>query len=421
MSLTGALNSAVSALKAQSSAMAMISDNLANSGTYGYKTTNASFASLVTAASSSTTYSSGGVIARSVSNIAEQGLITATSTTTNIAISGNGFFPVSDTASGTSTYYTRNGEFSPDDSGYLVNNGYYLLGWPTDADGNVVGGSSSALEAINISKVSSTATATSEATIKANLPAEAATGDTFSTTMELYDSLGTAHSTEITWTKTGENTWSAAFADPTLQSSSATTSGTIGGSPIAITFNDDGTLASTTPSPPTITVSGWTTGGADSTITLDLGDADGANGLTQYDSGLDTADVDLDSITQNGMAYGKLSSVAIDDDGSVIGTYSNGQQISLYKVPVATFANANGLSAMDGGFYSATGNSGDAVLHAAGTGGAGSIDGGSLEASTTDTSEEFTNMIAAQQAYSAAAQIITAVDDMFDTLLSSMR
>jgi flagellar hook protein FlgE len=420
MSLTGALNSAVSALKAQSSAIAMVSDNLANSGTYGYKTTHASFASLVTAASSSTSYSSGGVIARAVSNITEQGLITDSATTTNMAVSGNGFFPVTATTSGGATYYTRNGEFAPDDTGYLVNNGYYLLGWPTDAAGNVVGGTSAALEPININRISSTVSATTQATIKANLPAEADSGASFTSTMKIYDSLGTAHSSVITWTKTAENTWTAAFANPTTGSSTAA-SGTIGGSPITVTFNDDGTLASTSPSPAEITVSGWSTGAANSTITLDLGEDGGADGLTQYDSGLDTPEVDLDSINQDGMAYGKLSSISIDDDGTVVGTYSNGQEVSLYKVPVATFANANGLSAMDGGIYSATGNSGDAVLHEAGTGGAGTVEGSSLEASKTDTGEEFTNMIAAQQAYSAASQIISAVDEMFDTLLSSVR
>lgn len=420
MSLSGALNSSVSALKAQSTAIAMISDNLANSATYGYKTTSPSFSSLVTGTSTSTSYSSGGVIAGVRSNIADQGQLTSSSTTTNMAISGNGFFPVSDSLTGGTTYYTRNGEFAPDSSGYLVSNGNYLLGWRTDASGNVIGGTDSTPVPINVTSVSSSARATSEATIKANLPADAATSDTFTSTMKVYDALGTAHSTTITWTKTAENQWSAAFSNPTNASTGAT-SGTISGSPITVTFNDDGTLASTSPSPATIGVSGWTSGATDSTITVDLGEAGGADGLTQYDSGLETPAIDLDSIDQDGMAYGKLTGITIDDTGTVIGSYSNDQQIALYKVPVATFTNANGLSVMDGGVYAATSESGAAVLHESGTGGAGSVTGSALEASTTDTSTELTNMITAQQAYSAAAQIITAVDEMFDTLLSSVR
>ena len=420
MSLTGALNTAVSALKAQSTAIAMISDNLANSSTYGYKTTSPSFASLVTGATTSTSYSSGGVVAGVRSNISEQGQVTESSTTTNMAITGNGFFPVSNSLTGGSTYYTRNGEFAPDDQGYLTNNGYYLLGWRTDAAGNVIGGSDSSPVPINITSVASSAQATSEVAVKANLPADADTTDTFTSTVSLYDSLGTAHSSTVTWTKTAENTWTADFADPT-NATTGVKSGDISGNPITIKFNGDGTLASVSPSPTTISVSDWTSGAANSTISVDLGEAGGADGLTQYDSGQDTPAVDLDSINQDGMAYGKLESITIDDTGTVVGSYSNDQQIALYKVPVATFTNANGLSTVDGGVYAATSESGNAVLHESDTGGAGTVTGSALESSTTDTSTEFTNMIAAQQAYSAAAQIMTAVDDMFDTLMSSVR
>jgi flagellar hook protein FlgE len=419
MSLTGALNSAVSALKAQSTAIAMISDNLANSSTYGYKTTSPSFASLVTGATTSNSYSSGGVIAGVRSNIADQGQVTSSTTTTNMAISGNGFFPVSNSLTGGNTCYTRNGQFAPDDLGYLVNNGYYLLGWRTDAAGNVIGGTDSTPVPINVTSVASSARATAEVAVKANLPADADINDTFTSTVSLYDSLGTAHSSTVTWTKTAENTWTADFADPT-NATTGVTSGTVSGNPITVTFND-GALASISPSPATIGVSGWTSGASNSTIAIDLGEVGGADGLTQYDSGLETPAIDLDSIDQDGMAYGKLESITIDDTGTVIGSYSNDQQIALYKVPVATFTNPNGLSTVDGGVYVATSESGNAVLHESDTGGAGTVTGSALEASTTDTSTEFTNMIAAQQAYSAAAQIMTAVDDMFDTLMSSVR
>jgi flagellar hook protein FlgE len=418
MSLTGALSSAVSALHAQSTAIAMSADNLANSGTYGYKTTHASFESLVTGSSSKYSYSSGGVLARSMTDVSAQGLLTGSGTTTNIAIDGNGFFPVRDGLDGGDVYYTRNGEFSVDSDGYLNNGGFYLLGWQTDADGNVTG---RALEPIDVDSIASTASATTEAAIKANLPADAAANATFNTTMELYDSLGAAHSMEITWTKTGENAWTANFADPVLASNSSSVSGDVTSGPITITFNPDGTLLSTAPAPPTITVSNWSTGAADSTIALDLGAAGTATGLSQYASGGDTPDVDLDSLSQNGIPYGKLRSVSIDDEGTVIGSYSNGEQIALFKVAVATFTNPNGLSAMSGGVYAETSESGSTVLHESGEGGAGDIQGGTLEASTTDTSEEFTKIVAAQQAYSSAAQIITTVDKMFETLIASVR
>lgn len=412
MSLTGALSSAVSALSAQSQAIAMVSDNLANSSTYGYKTTSASFSSLINSSTSSS-YSSGGVLASSRSNIAEQGLLVSSSTSTNLAISGSGFFVVSASTSGTDIGYTRNGEFTTDSDGYLVNSGNYLMGWRTDADGNVIGGESSgSLTAIDTDIVSSIASATTTTSIQANLPADAAVNDTFTTDIPLYDSLGTAQSVEVTWTKTGDNTWSASFA---------TDSGAVTSADVTITFNTDGTLASTSPSPPTLTISGWSTGAADSTITLDLGTAGAADGLTQYSSGSSSPSVDLTGISSNGVAYGTLTGISIGDDGVVSATYSNDQTIAIYKIPVATFSNANGLTAESNGIYKSTAESGNALLHEAGSGGAGDIKGGTLESSTTDSSEEFSTMIAAQQAYSASSQVISAVNDMFDTLMSAVR
>lgn len=421
MSLTGALSSAISALSAQSQAIAMVSDNLANSSTTGYKTTSASFTDLVTNANSSS-YSSGGVLVSSRTNISAQGLLTATGTATNLAISGSGFFAVSTSKDGEGVYYTRDGSFETDSDGYLVNNGNYLLGWRTDADGNVVGSESTgSLTAVDTNIIANTASATTSTTFQANLPADAAVGDTFTTDMEAYDSLGTAESLEVTWKKTADNTWSASFSNPTLSSDSSTQAGTVTSGAITVTFNSDGSLASTLPSPATVTIGSSTTGAADSTISLNFGTPGKADGLTQYSSGSDSPTVDLTSVTSNGMAYGTLSGVSIGDDGIVTASYSNGQKIAVYKIPVATFTNPNGLQAASGGLYAETTASGKATLHEAGTGGAGDIKGGELEASTTDSSEEFSTMIAAQQAYSSSAQVITAVNKMFDTLLSAVR
>jgi flagellar hook protein FlgE len=422
MSLTGALNSAISALKAQSTAISVVSDNIANSGTYGYKTTSSLFESLVTGASSSTSYAAGGVTVYAQSNISEQGLLTSTSTATNVAIDGNGFFVVAGGAEDNAFSYTRNGAFELDDEGYLVSNGYYLQGWRTDADGNaVVAEDSTTLEAIDTNIVSSTASATTETAFDLNLPADASAGDEFTTSMQVYDSLGTSHSLTVTWTKgTTDNTWTAAFSDPSLTSDSTIVSGDVTGS-VTLTFNSDGSLASTDPSTATITISDWSTGAANSTITLDLGTAGGTDGVTQYSSDLDTPAISLDSIESDGLAYGTLSSVAVGDDGVVEATYSNGTTIAIYKIAVATFTNANGLSAASGGVYQETSTSGAASLHESGTDGAGTVYGSELETSTTDTSSEFSNLIQAQQAYSAAAQVITTVDEMFDTLISAMR
>jgi flagellar hook protein FlgE len=421
MSLTGALSSAITALNAQSQSLAMISDNISNADTTGYKTTTASFDDLVTASSGSGAYNSGGVTVSGFANITQQGLLAATTTATNVAIQGSGFFVTTNALSGGTTSYTRNGAFTTDNSGYLVNDGNYLEGWPTDSSGNIIGNASAAsLAPINTQVAATSGSATTTASIAANLPSDAATGATFTSSMTVYDSLGTPNSIQITWTKTGSNAWNATFGNPTSTTDSSTTTGTTSGS-VAITFNSDGSLASTTPSPPTISVSGWTDGAANSSIALDLGTANSTNGLTQYASGDSTPQVDLTSITPNGLPFGKLSSITIGKNGLVDATYSNGQTIPIYQIALATFNDPNGLSASSDGMYSSTAASGNATLQTSGTNGAGTIYGSELESSTTDTSGQFSSMISAQQAYSAASQVITTVDKMFDTLIQSVQ
>lgn len=421
MSLSGALSAAVSALTSQSTALAMVSNNLANSSTVGYKTSDASFQSLLADFTSSGGGASGGVSVSGTTNMSNQGMLSSSTVDTNMAIDGNGMFVVSDSVDGKSLSYTRDGEFDIDDNGYLVSNGYYLQGWPTDSDGNVIGGETAAnLEAIDTDSISTIAAGTTEATLTANLPAEAATGDTFTSSMTVYDSLGTAGTTTITWTKTGDNSWTATFSDPVSASDTSKTIGTVTSDPVTITFNSDGTLASTDPSPATLTIGSWTTGATDSSIALDLGTAGKADGLTQYSSGEDTPGVDLD-VDQNGLAFGSLSGITIGDDGAVIASYDNGAERTIYKIPVATFSNPDGLAAGSGGIYTATTASGAATLRISGENGAGTIYGSQLELSTTDTNEEFSKMMEAQQAYSGAAQVMSAANSMFETLITAVR
>ncbi|AXS41583.1 flagellar hook protein FlgE [Breoghania sp. L-A4] len=419
MSLTGALNSAVSSLYAQSQALATVADNLANSGTTAYKANSTSFESLVASASSSG--SSGGVSATTRANNTAQGLLVSSSSDTSLAIDGSGYFVVSSDIDGSDANYTRNGEFSVDSDGYLVNNGNYLLGWETDADGNVIGGTSeTSLVAIDTDAIQSSVGATTEIDIQANLPADAEIGSTYETTLEVYDSLGSGSTVTATWEKTAENTWELSLADPVL-SSTGVASGTTSSDPIEITFNSDGTLASTNPAAAELTISGWTTGAAASTISLSLGTTGKTDGLTQYASDSSTPSITGQTVTQNGIAYGNLTGIEISDNGSVIANFDNGEAQTIYKIPIATFANANGLTEMSNGVYARSTTSGSSVLQFAGAGGAGEINGGWLESSTTDTSNEFSSMLAAQQAYSASSQIMSTASDMFDTLINSVR
>jgi flagellar hook protein FlgE len=423
MSLTGALSSAVSALGAQSQSLAMIADNISNADTTGYKTTSAMFEDLVTASSSLTSYSSGGVSVTGRANITQQGLLAATTNATDVAIKGAGFFVAKD-GSG-NTFYTRNGAFTPDKNGILVNDGFVLQGWRTDDAGNILGAPTDAnLVPVNTEIASSNASPTTKSSIAANLPADAANGATFTSSMTVFDSLGTPNSVQITWTKTGQNQWTAGFGNPEPASNPTATPANgvsdTGGAPITIKFNSDGSLASASSS--TLSITSWTDGAANSTIALNFGTQNKKDGLTQLASDEATPAIGNVTINSDGLAFGTLSniSIATDGSGSVDATYSNGQTITLYKLAVATFADPDALGAHSDGMYSSTSASGNPVLQESGTGGAGTVFGSELESSTTDTSGQFSNMISAQQAYSAASQVITTVNKMFDTLMAAV-
>ncbi|WP_445682451.1 flagellar hook protein FlgE [Radicibacter daui] len=431
MSLSGAMNSAVSALNAQSYALSLISSNLANSSTVGYKTVDASFSDIVTQQSSlGTKYASGAVRATSVQNISTQGLLSSSTSATSLAISGDGFFPITDGVDGEQTYYTRDGEFTVNDDGYLVNGDYYLVGWTTDSDGNVTSANTNsvdALEPINIEKYSSSAEATTTASLEANLPADAEVGDTFDTSIDVYDSLGNTQAVSVTWTKTDTNEWTMTVNDPTDPSSGEAT-GTAGGTTsYTISFNDDGTLNTITDSSgntvtePTITIDSWDDGAGASSISLNLGTSGEADGLTQYTTGDDDPQVSVESIDTDGVQYGSLTGVSIASDGTVTAVYSNGQELPIYKIPIVTFPAENNLEILSDGVYAQTTDSGNYTLHVAGEDGAGSISSYYLEESTTDTATEFSKMIVAQQAYSAASQVVTTVKDMYDSLLQAVR
>ena len=421
MSLSGALSSAISGLSAQSQALAMVSDDLANASTTGYKTNTAMFDDLVTNAMNSTQYSSGGVQVMTRANITQLGLLTTTSNPTDVAIQGQGFFVVTDSQGDVS--YTRNGAFTADSKGFLENNGSFLLGERTDSSGNVLSGT---LEPINTEIAPTSAAATTKATIAANLPSDAASGATFETSVPVFDSKGNASTVEITWTKSSTaNTWTGVYSNPTSASNSSDTTGTISTSPnnpaVTVTFNTDGSLQSLSPTSPTIGIT-WNNGAAASTVALNLGTANGTDGLTQNASGATPPTLTVGSITSDGLAFGKLSGVSISkSSGLVEASYTNGQTIPIYKIPVATFADADALSAQSDGLYQATAGSGAATVQFSGQGGAGTIFGSELESSATNTNQEFSTMMTAQQAYSASAQVVTAVNKMFDTLIQSMR
>ena len=423
-SLSSSMQIAISALAAQSAAVSTISNNLANSETIGYKTTDASFYSLVTGTSSATSFAGAGVVASPAQNIAQQGLIVGTQNETDLAVDGDGFFVVADSAGSNILAYTRSGDFFTDAKGYLVNsNGYYLQGFPTDRDGAITTSQSAAgLETINTANVNGTAVATSELMLQAKLPADAAVGDSVQAEVEIFDSLGVAHALTVTYSKTADNEWTMSVADPVLASDGATVSGTASGGGV-ITFDTDGTFDAIVPDPADIAVTGWSSGAADSTIAYDPGTAGTADGLSQYANGGsgDEPAIDVKRVTQDGVRYGAFYSATVAEDGLVYANFDNGISYPIYRIPLATFPNANGLNAVSGNAYMPTTESGNQTLVLPGTAGAGTVFSGALESSTVDTADEFSKLITAQQAYSAASEIVSTTQQMFDDLMNAKR
>lgn len=182
----------------------------------------------------------------------------------------------------------------------------------------------------------------------------------------------------------------------------------------AITFNGNGTPA--TFNVANVNVSDWSSGAADSAITLDIGTATLSDGMTQF-----SGDYNVTFINQNGVKFGTFSGVSISEEGLVIALFDNGETLPIYKVPLVTFANMNGLTGRTGNVYIASDTSGPPVLRNAKSGGAGAVAAGALENSTVDLGTEFTNMIIAQRAYSATSRVITTADEMLDDLVRIKR
>ena len=447
MSLFGSLFSGVSGLNAQSQSMSMISDNISNVSTTAYKGANADFSTLVTSSANVNTFSPGGVLSNTNYEITRQGLIEPSTSPTDIAIVGEGFFVVSDLADGTGEQlYTRAGSFKSDFLGNLRNPaGFYLQGWALDNNDEIL--DVNVLETVNVRLVNGLATATSRVEMGANLDATQpahtgayAAGDMadyhqtngasgvkphFSRSIQVFDSIGLAHSLTVSYLKDPATaTWNAeVYADAAEVETGTHPNGLLAAG--QITFGGDGSLATNAIAPlHPVPVAGqpvgmdWldSDGAIDSSIEFDFGTIGETNGLSQF-----AANYNVVFVTQNGAEVGQLNGVSINDEGFVIASFSNGEQQKLYKLPVATFFNPLALDPRTGNAYSETVVSGAFNLQEAGIGGAGQISPSSLEAANVDLADEFTKMIVTQRAYSANARVISTADEMLDELIRISR
>jgi flagellar hook protein FlgE len=433
MSIYTALRAGVSGLTANSSALATISDNIANVNTVGYKRSGVEFSALVNAQNSATTYNAGGVLPLTRQQISLQGSLEQSRSTTDLAISGDGFFIVSPNSNqlsnGGSVLFTRAGSFTIDADGYMVNaQGLFLQGWPVNSDGTVVSSptSLSAIEPINIAGVGGLAEPTSDVEINANLNSDQANytgayvaGDLalgnltahFESSLEVYDSLGAPRTISFGFLKTSPNTWQVeVYARPDSNIVGGVATGGLLASG-TLSHNTDGTVATASPSLESFVID-WaaTTGAAPQDLALDL------TGVTQNAKSFGITSVNVD-----GVPPGDLVGLILEGDGFLTAQFSNGRARALYQIPLATFVNPNGLAPDQGGAFRTTLNSGLYNINAANAGGAGRVVSGALEASNVDLAAEFTNLITTQRAYSAASRIITTADQMLEELLMVKR
>lgn len=458
MSVNSALLAGVSGLVANSSALAAISDNIANVNTTAYKRNQVDFATMVTSQAVKGEYSAGGVQGNAKQFVSQQGLLQSAASSTDLGISGDGFFVVTTKGAGLTASdpreFTRAGAFAPDADGFLVNDaGLYLQGWPVQADGTFAIDPSdlSKLGPINVKNIGAAVQQTGNVTVSANLDqttpvgAGAATYSAATKSMAAYaatgtgtppdappidinvvDSVGGTHRFAIAFEKTSTpNQWNAEiYAVP---ASDVTTSGPSGQIAAGmVKFKTDGTIDLTTST---------LFGAAGASPTLTIGASGGAAPAWATALGIagQTVKVDLSQVTQlasasavnsvasDGASAGNIVGVQVGTDGVVSALFDNSQVRKIAQVAIATFPNSNGLQATSGNAYLASRPSGQMTLKAPGVSGAGKIAPSSLEASTVDLSTEFTGLITTQKAYSASSKIITTADTMLDELINIIR
>lgn len=395
-----AMFSAVAGLRAHQVRMDVIGNNIANVSTTGFKASRATFQDVLSQTLSSGQQVGLGVALGQVGLNQNAGSLQMTGRETDLAIGGPGFFIL---RSGGEVEYTRAGSFDWDAEGYLVNpaTGARVQGWAAAADGSFAVRDQGSLTDIRIQRGdAATARATTRAAFGANLDAGAAAGDTYTTALTVYDSLGRAQSLRIQFAKTADNTWSWGYQPP--GSTGFTSGGTLG-------FNPDGTLAAGGTGTVTLTFPG----AAPMTVALDF------SRITQAYAGPAGSTVVAREV--DGSPMGTLVSLTIDGSGVITGVYSNGTRRSLAQVALARFANPGALSKAGNNAFTASAASGPAAIDQPGRGDLGQIASGTLEMSNVDLSAEFTDLIMTQRGFQANTRVITAADEMLQDLVNLRR
>ena len=405
-------STSLSGLDSESQALSVISNNLANLNTVGYKAASPEFQDLfyqqIGSGGDGNPIQVGvGATVGSIPAMFTQGSIQSTGVPTDVAIQGNGLFVLDKNGLRT---YSRAGDFTVGSNGELLtSDGSAVLGYPA-VNGTI--SSSQTLAPLTISSGQlSPPKATANVSIGLNLNADAAVGGTFSTPVTVYDALGGTHVLTFNFTKTAANTWSYAIDIP------AADVGTTG-SPVSLgsgtlTFSGSGQLTAPTGNVTGIPVTGLANGASNMTFNWDLYDSSNSPIITQASSASAVS-----STQQDGYSSGTLASFNIQGDGTIQGIFSNGQTLALGQLALASFANQQGLVRNGSNEFLASLSSGTANIGTPNTGGRGGLSGGSLEQSNVDIATEFAQLILAERGYQANSRVVTTIDQVVQDAIS---
>lgn len=425
-----AFSQAVSGLNAAATNLDVIGNNIANSATYGFKSGAASFADMFAGSKVGL-----GVKVAGITQDFTDGTTTNTGRGLDVAISQNGFFRLVD--SNGSVFYSRNGQFKLDENRNLVNmQGMQLTGYPaTGTPPTIQQGANPAPITIPNTLMAAKATTTASMQINLNSTDKLPTKTPFSPTdsdsynkkgsVTVYDTQGNAHDMNIYYVKIGDNKWDVYTQDASVAGSTATKNAVMNfstnGSLVSVNNYVEQLIDPADPAAGTEIVEG--PANAQPQIQITTGTINGAvpanfslsflNSMQQ-----NTGANNIVATNQNGYKPGDLVSYQINDDGTVVGNYSNEQKQVLGQIVLANFANNEGLASQGDNVWAATQASGVELLGTAGTGNFGKLTNGALEASNVDLSKELVNMIVAQRNYQSNAQTIKTQDQILNTLVN---
>jgi flagellar hook protein FlgE len=419
MGLFSSFSVALSALQAESSAINTTGNNLANLNTTGFKGSNVEFRDMVSQAIGvGASASSVGLGVTTPLNVQQftQGSIQTSSGPLDCAIEGNGFF-ILQSASG-QQLFTRDGSFKVDANGTLqTQSGENVQGWTATSTGLDTNGAIGNIVVPAGTMLPPVATQNMTMDLNLNASATADTTSTFSQPIQVYDSLGGAHTLTVSFVKTGANAWTGTVTIPGTDVGSATGPQTIGTANLTFDPDTGKLLTPAAGAPIALAITGLADGATfPAAINWNLYDPSGSGAITQY-----AQPSSLSSPIQDGSAAAQMTSIAITDGGQVLATFSNGQQKAEAQLAVANIRNPSTLTNVGSNEFAVSGTTAAPAIGTPQTGGRGQILGSSLEASNVDIATQFTNLIVYQRGYEAATKVITTADTMTQDLVQLIR